>query len=217
MEMIIYVKYPHKSYVPSLITNPSSRGGGPSIVLEDFRMKPSFTLFLLKKDISRRMSIPISQISFLNDLPSSLPPQPSSSSSSCSSSSTSPSSPRDSDSMTISESGILPGTTLELNTQGKIVLAVLRTHLKLVRILIVDPKTTIRDIKEMLVDAPALREMGKKPLSMALKRPWPTPGTMWAFDDVKWVGECMTGDQADMGGVTFTVGELKYADQELEE
>lgn len=84
-------------------------------------------------------------------------------------------------------------------------------------ILIVDPTTTIRDIKDMLVDAPALREMGERPLSMALKRPWPTPGTMWAFDDEKGVGECMTDDQVDMGGVTFTVGELRYADQEMEE
>ena len=84
-------------------------------------------------------------------------------------------------------------------------------------ILIIDPKTTIRDIKNILVDAPALREMGEKPLSMALKRPWPTPGTMWPFDDEKGVDECMTDDQVDMGGVTFTVGELRYADQELEE
>lgn len=84
-------------------------------------------------------------------------------------------------------------------------------------ILIVDPKTTIRDVKGMLVDAPALREMGERPSSMALKRPWPTPGTMWAFDDEKRVLECMTDDQVYMGGVTFTVGELRYADQKLEE
>lgn len=70
----------------------------------------------------------------------------------------------------------------------------------------------------MLVDAPTLRDgMGEKPLSMALRRPWPTPSTMWAFDDEKVVGDCMTDDQVDMGGVTFTVGELRYADQKLEE
>lgn len=89
--------------------------------------------------------------------------------------------------------------------------------MKLVMILIIDPKTTIGDIKNILVDAPALREMGEKPLSMALKRPWPTPGTMWPFDDEKGVDECMTDDQIDLGGVTFTVGELRYADHELEE
>lgn len=124
---------------------------------------------------------------------------------------------KDEDSKTISQIGILPGTTLELNTKGKIVLAILRTHLKLVKILIVDPDTKIRDIKEILVDAPALREMGEKPLSMALKRPWPTPGTMWGFDEDKRVGECMTDEQVAMGGVTFTVGDLRYADREVEE
>lgn len=95
-------------------------------------------------------------------------------------------------------------------------LAILRNHLKLVMILIVDPSTTIRDIKNILVDAPALKEMGEKPLSMALKRPWPMPGTMWPFDEEKRLGECMTEDQLDVGGVTFTVGDLRYADQGLE-
>lgn len=89
-------------------------------------------------------------------------------------------------------------------------------HLKLVKILIVDPETKIRDVKEMLVDAPALREMGEKPLAMTLKRPWPTPVTIWGFDEDDKVGDCMTNEQMAMGGVTFTVGELRYADRDME-
>lgn len=243
MEMIIYVKHPHKSFIPSLFANTPSQGDPPPTptptpnILEDFRMKPSFTLSLLKKDISRRMSIPLSQISFSN-MHSSLSSlsSPSSSSSSPSPSSPPPPPPSnsnssnknnnntyeddddDDDSKTISESGIVHGTILELNTQGKIVVAVLRTNLKLVNILIVDPDNTkISDLKQILVDAPALREMGEKPLSMTLKRPWPAPVTMWGFDDGRKVKGCMTDEQLAAGGVTFTVGELRYADRDVEE